>query len=231
LLLDDYGAVAMKTLSQIDKIMNTARYQKGAVYAKASEFEALGLGEKQRDKLMTALGLVKVEPITVMEEVAVAAAEPEAPAKKKRRRKGRTAPAGEAPQVAVEAETVEAAPEIAPEIAPESAPDAAATETPAEPAPPEPPVVEMRETQLIGWRQKNHEPREPRRRPQTEATGEKPARKGKPQGRPDRGGKRFDAPRNDRPQRKEPAVNPFSPFADLRARLNSKVEAEKVGQD
>jgi ATP-dependent RNA helicase SUPV3L1/SUV3 len=241
LLLDDYGAVAMKTLSQIDRIMNGARYQKGAVYAKASEFEALGLSEKQRDKLMQALGLVKVEPITVTEEVAVAAPVAEAPAKKKRRRrKGKAAPEAISDN-ALAAEMTEAAPVDAPENADATAPETpleapvktpveAVVEATAEIVAPAAPVTETREVQLIGWRQKSHEPREPRQRQSREtATSEKPARKGRPKPQTpssSRGGKRPDQPRGERPQHKEPAVNPFSPFADLRQRL-----AEKVGQD
>jgi ATP-dependent RNA helicase SUPV3L1/SUV3 len=242
LLLDDYGAVAMKTLSQIDKIMNTARYQKGAVYMKPAEFDGMGLSEKQRDKLMQALGLIKVEPITVTEEVVVATpAATETPAKKKRRRrKGKATPetpAGDVAAVETDAAASLDAPETTDAAAPETPVETAAEtqvkatvetapEAPDEAAEPAAPVTETREVQLIGWRQKNHEPREARQRPPREAvTGEKPARKGrpKPHGKP---GKRPDPPRGERPQRKEPAVNPFSPFADLRQRL-----AEKVGQD
>jgi ATP-dependent RNA helicase SUPV3L1/SUV3 len=248
LLLDDYGPVAMKTLSQIDKIMNTARYQKGAVYAKASEFDVLGLSEKQRDKLMQALGLVKVEPITVTEEVVIAApVATETPAKKKRRRRK-----GKAVETAVETaadESIEVAATKTPDAASAETPDdtpvetpgaveasapetpgEAVAETPAEAVEAVAPLTETREVQLLGWRQKNHEPREPRHRPQRETvSNEKSARKGKPKPH-GKGGKRPEQPRGDshsgRPQRKEPAVNPFSPFADLRQRL-----AEKVGQE
>ncbi|WP_303827886.1 helicase-related protein [Asticcacaulis taihuensis] len=233
LLLEDYGAVALKTLSQLDKIMNHGQWQKGATYVREDAFAVLALGDKQRDKLMQALGLVKVEPMTISETVAVAPVsdEPAIEGKKRhRRRKGKAT--AETPAVTSEAvETtdvteaegvVEAIAEPAVESQPE-APEVAA-ETP--------PVTETREVQLLGWRQKSFEPRPPREKPQrarpdrkgpkdpgTRSEG-KPARKGKPQG-----GQRPERSHKDQP-RKEPAVNPYSPFADLRARL-----AEKVGQD
>ena len=235
LLLDDYGAVALKTLSQLDKIMNHGQWQKGATYVREDAFAVLVLGDKQRDKLMQALGLVKVEPMTITETIAVAPMAGEAAPEGKKRRRRRK---GKASGPEAIAETVEAVVETAPE-------SGAVTEAVAEPvtemaveAPAEilaeapEPLTETREVQLLGWRQKSFEPRPPREKPQRsrperkapkdsgERTEGKAARKGKPQG-----GHRPDHPNKHQP-RKEPAVNPYSPFADLRARL-----AEKVGQD
>ncbi|CAM3123275.1 helicase-related protein [Asticcacaulis taihuensis] len=231
LLLEDYGAVALKTLSQLDKIMNHGQWQKGATYVREDAFAVLALGDKQRDKLMQALGLVKVEPMTVTETVAVAPIAGEAATegkKRRRRRKGKAT--AETPAVASEAVEItdvaeaEGVVEATVEPAVESLP--VAPEVAAE----MPPVTETREVHLLGWRQKSFEPRPPREKPHRprsdrkpqgdQATGQKPPRKGKPQG-----GLRPERPHMDQ-SRKEPAVNPYSPFADLRARL-----AEKVGQD
>jgi ATP-dependent RNA helicase SUPV3L1/SUV3 len=233
LLLENYGAVALKTLSQLDKIMNHGQWQKGATYVREDAFAVLALGDKQRDKLMQALGLVKVEPMTITETVAVAPIAGEAaPEGKKRRRRRKGKATAEIPAVVSEAvETadvteaegvVEGIAEPAVESLPEAADVAAKT----------PPVTETREVQLLGWRQKSFEPRPPREKPQRARPDRKsqkdpgmrsegkPTRKGKPQG-----DQRLERSHKDQP-RKEPAVNPYSPFADLRARL-----AEKVGQD
>jgi len=229
LLIGEYGAVAMKTLSQLDKIMSHGLWQKGATYVKTDAFAALNLDEKQRDKLMLALGLVKVEPITVTETIVIEdqTAAPENKKRRKRRRGKVTA----APET--EVETAETPPaEVAPEA---EVSEAEVIETVAEAVPETPaeapgPVTETREVQLLGWRQKSFEPRPPRERSQkpraerkNEAAADKPAHKGKPQDQSK--GRRPERPHKDQP-RKEPVVNPYSPFADLRARL-----AEKVGQD
>jgi len=221
LLIGEYGAVAMKTLSQLDKIMSHGLWRKGATYVKADAFSALSLDEKQRDKLMLALGLVKVEPITVTETVVVTPqAEATAPEGKKRRkrRKGKIA---EVPETTEAVDTPEAVTETTAEPAVEALHDA--PEVIVETAET---VSETHEVQLLGWRQKSFEPRPPRERsqkPRAERKSETAAHKGKPQGQSK--GQRPERPYRDQP-RKEPAVNPYSPFADLRARL-----AEKVGQD
>ncbi|MFT4076425.1 MAG: helicase-related protein [Asticcacaulis sp.] len=239
LLLPDYGAVALKTLSQLDKIMNHGQWQKGATYVREDAFAVLALGEKQRDKLMQALGLVKVEPMTVTETVAAAPVAGEAPPEGKKRRKRRKSKAAESAPETTET-VIESAPEseTVPEMPVETVVEVAA-EAPAEATNEAAALLtETREIQLLGWRQKSFEPRPPREKPQrqrperkaqarkdqgdqaTARSEGKPNRKGKPQGGP-----RPERQHKDQP-RKEPTVNPYSPFADLRARL-----AEKVGQD
>ncbi len=202
LLLDEYGAVALKTLSQLDKIMSHGLWQKGATYVKEAAFTPLSLNEKQRDKLMTALGLVKVEAITVTETVPVVLMEtgPSEGKKPRKRRRGKAkaetpqdAPAMEATEVleAVASElsepaSIEAAPDdmaptepVAVEAAPEAV-DTAPAETTA-------PATETRDVQLLGWRQKSFEPRpkrvRPERRPSAQDASDassKPARDRRP---------------------------------------------------
>ncbi|WP_245531344.1 helicase-related protein [Asticcacaulis biprosthecium] len=64
LIIGEHGPVPIKSLSQIDKIVNNAIFQKGALYMREADFATLGLNEEQRDKLMLALGFVKVPPQT-----------------------------------------------------------------------------------------------------------------------------------------------------------------------
>ena len=210
LLLEDYGAVALKTLSQLDKIMSHGLWQKGATYVKATAFAPLSLNEQQRDKLMTALGLVRVEAITVTEAAPVVTSDATPSEGKKPRKRRRGKAKVEASQDVVAVETTEAP---VPEDMPEAlvAERVADEQTVVEPAPVETvpeateaapldtpaPVTETREVQLIGWRQKSFEPRPKRVRPerrnpaQAEA-GEKPARterSGRPRGDHKRKGK------------------------------------------
>jgi ATP-dependent RNA helicase SUPV3L1/SUV3 len=210
LLLEDYGAVALKTLSQLDKIMSHGQWQKGATYVKADAFDSLSLSEKQRDKLMLALGLVRMESMTVTETVVVEAdpdsAVPEGK-KRRRRRKGKTVVAPETraevvdstvdettaeADIAVEA-IIEPAVEVVAETVPETEPETvvATAETPAL-------VTETRDVLWLGWRQKSFEPRPKRVRPERKAPaqaasedGERPARSERPdKARGDRGQKK-----------------------------------------
>ena len=237
LLLDDYGAVAMKTLSQLDKIMGHGIWQKGATYVREADFAALGLNEKQRDKLLQALGLVKVEPITVTETVTVEVKAEAAPTEGKTRRKRRRGKAPAAAEAIVEAaetpveavELPEAVSEPALEVVPENVTETIAEviaetviETPA-------PVTENREVQLLGWRQKSFEPRPPRVRTERNRSadegdasgrprGDRPRKSGQKDGKPYKGGKPDHKPaREQKPA--EPYVNPYSPFAILREKL------------
>ncbi len=226
LLLGDYGTVSLKTLSQLDKIMGAGTWQKGATYVKEDAFAGLGLPEAQRDKLMLALGLVKVEPIVTTEEVVVTApmAAPETNRKRRRRRKGKTAVPEAITEVPTEltAETPEVVADATPEpvvedVAAEAAPEAV------EPAVEPTPVTETREVRLLGWRQKSFEPRPPRvrprpekRKPEASTEGDtKPARHDRKGGKPDTKGERK---RDDR-KPAEPYTNPYSPFAILREKL------------
>ncbi|MCR6657871.1 MAG: helicase-related protein [Asticcacaulis sp.] len=244
LLLEDYGAVALKTLSQLDKVMNHGQWQKGATYVREDAFAALSLGDKQRDKLMQALGLVKVEPMTITETVAVAPiagdAAPEGK-KRRRRRKAKTAPETPVESLeaveAVDVAVTEVATEVTAEPTVESLPDASegVTETLA-------PVTETREIQLLGWRQKSFEPRPPREKPQRprpdrkapKDSGEhsegKHLRKGKRPGKPEgqRDSLRGHRDREPKPgdmRSREPYVNPYSPFAILREKLGEKQDS------
>ncbi|ESQ74520.1 helicase-related protein [Asticcacaulis sp. AC402] len=172
--IPDHGPVSLKALSQVDKIVNSAIFQKGALYMREADFAPLGLNEDQRDKLMLALGFVKVPPQTfpvvvhkpkpepVVAEVAVAETPVEdAPAQEVA---VEDAPAeaivtedipadiiAEPIETAAEhlAEVIEAAPAV------EDAPSDEVVAT--EPAQPE---MEER----LGWRQKSLEPRPPRPR-------------------------------------------------------------------
>ncbi|MBW8733429.1 MAG: hypothetical protein JF571_03800, partial [Asticcacaulis sp.] len=63
--ISGHEPVSVKLLSQLDKIMGTGIYQKGAVYVRPDAFAHLSLDEKARDKLMLALGYVKVPNIMV----------------------------------------------------------------------------------------------------------------------------------------------------------------------
>ncbi len=247
LLLEDYGAVALKTLSQLDKIMSHGLWQKGATYVKAAAFAPLSLNEQQRDKLMTALGLVKVEALTVTEAAPATEATPAEGKKPRKRRRGKAR--AEAPQdvPAVEAEEAPA-PEVsdlsgpAPaDVAPvepiPEANEAVAVDTPA-------PVTETHEVQLLGWRQKSFEPRPKRVRPErrksasetsdqsarTERTDKPRGDRGKRQGKPDgqreqSRGHRDREPKPADSRSREPYINPYSPFAILREKLIEKQDS------
>lgn len=246
LLLEDYGPVALKTLSQLDKIMSHGLWQKGATYVKADAFASLGLNEQQRDKLMTALGLVKVEAITVTEAVPVTTAPDALPADDKRRRKRRKGKS-ETPGITQDVPTIETAevpaaeaPDLSDPIPVETAPEA--TEAP--PVDVTAPVVETQEVQRLGWRQKSFEPRvrPERRKPVQRASeaGDKPGRNERPdKARGDRG-KRHGKPEGQREQSRghrdhepkpadsrsrEPYINPYSPFAILREKLTEKQDS------
>ena len=230
LSLPDYGPVPLKTLSLLDKIMGAGLWQKGATYVKPEAFAALGLSEKQRDKLLLALGLVKVEPLTVIETVVVDDNLPAAKTKRRRRRgKGKSAALEATATVGTLAESdlseaaiaeLSQATETVVETTPRPLPEALA-ETPA------PATTTTREVQWLGWRQKSFEPRPPRFKPnKPEAHGEttdgnhshsrRDGRAVKKDGqtpgkKPDR------TPNRDRVQRPaEPYINPYSPFAILR---------------
>jgi ATP-dependent RNA helicase SUPV3L1/SUV3 len=246
LLLEDYGPVALKTLSQLDKIMSHGLWQKGATYVKADAFASLSLNEQQRDKLMTALGLVKVEAITVTEAVPVTTAPDALPADDKRRRKRRKGKS-EMPGITQDVPAIETAEVPAAEaldlsdpIPVETAPEA--TEVP--PVDVTAPVVETQEVQRLGWRQKSFEPRvrPERRKPVQTASeaGDKPGRNERPdKARGDRG-KRHGKPEGQREQSRghrdhepkpadsrsrEPYINPYSPFAILREKLTEKQDS------
>ncbi len=246
--IGDHPPVSLKTLSQLDKIMGAGLYQKGAVYVKLDAFAALGLDEKARDKLLQALGYVKVPNITVPVQVAKPAAKVEA----------EPAPVGETEGVAEEVvtepqvEAIEAPADVkvAVEPAAEAEPETL-VETPAEAVAAEP-VMEER----MGWRQRRPDGERPQRqrhrpRPQpvegeAATTEDKPRHNrhrskprdakpedGKPrEGRPYQGKSKHnkgDKPHDNkgkpgnhgpRPDRpREPYVNPYSPFAILAEKL------------
>ncbi|WP_443750073.1 helicase-related protein [Asticcacaulis solisilvae] len=69
-----HDPVSVKLLSQLDKIMGTGIYQKGAIYVRPDAFAHLNMDDKVRDKLMLALGYVKVPNIMI--SVPVKAPEP-----------------------------------------------------------------------------------------------------------------------------------------------------------
>ena len=255
LLLEDYGAVALKTLSQLDKIMSHGLWQKGATYVKADAFASLSLNEQQRDKLMTALGLVKVEALTVTETVPATIAPDAPPADDKRRRKRRKGKA-ETPEIAQDVPAIET--EEAPAAEASDLSEPAVNVAPLEPAPAELTpeameavpvdtpalVVETREVQLLGWRQKFFEPRvrpERRKPAQTaseagdklgrnerpdKARGDRGKRHGKPEGQREQSrGHRDHEPKPADSRSREPYINPYSPFAILREKLTEKQDS------
>ena len=229
--LADYGPVSTKTLALLDRIIGNGIYQKGSTYVREADFAPLGLNEKQREKLLQALGLVKTPPVAfpVTAKPAVA----ETPAVVEEAVEDETAEAIE-PEV-VEAEVVETPVEVVEtEVAEVSSP----AEPVAEPVVETPveataePVMEER----VGWRQKSLEPRPPRpkRSERTDRSKFKPVQaegeaphKGKP--RHERGdrkpgqkpGGKPEHNRGPKPERKpaEPYVNPYSPFAVLLGKI------------
>ncbi len=58
--LGEHPPVSTRTLSLLDKIMGAGIWRKGAIYVREADFEALKMPEKQRDKLLTELGFVKM---------------------------------------------------------------------------------------------------------------------------------------------------------------------------
>jgi ATP-dependent RNA helicase SUPV3L1/SUV3 len=199
-----HDPVSVKLLSQLDKIMGTGIYQKGAIYVRPDAFAHLNMDDKARDKLMLALGYVKVP--TIMVKVPVRAPEPakaeavEAPAED-------VAEAEAAPEVeaaveevaeavaetvetpaedvveaeaAPEAEAVEAPPEEAaePEVSVEAAPEAEVVEAVAE-APVEAVAqapVEMVEEERMGYRHRRPDgDRRENRHHRHRPNGQKPA--------------------------------------------------------
>lgn len=198
LLVGDYGPVSIKTLSQIDKLVNGAVFQKGVLYMREADFNALGLNEKQRDELMQALGFVKMPAMTVAVPVVkpkVEAVVPQAEAAVDET----PMPESEAVETeTVEAEAVEAAPEVIEDVVEpvedvvsepvaEVAPEALIEVEPA-------PVVEAVSAEPVmeerlGWRQKSLEPRPPRpkrHKPAAKVEGAKTEGDGKPRYERDR---------------------------------------------
>ena len=230
LAIGDHPPVSSRTLSQLDKIMGSGVYQKGAVYVREGDFAALGLDEKARDKLLLALGFVKTGPMQITVPVK---------------------PVAVAPLVAevTEAAAPEAIAEEAPEAvaeAPADIPDEVVVDAPAEGAveataetPPESVVAELAtaaaETvteERIGWRLRRpdgEKPRHPRRekpahRKPDQARGDQPQneRKGDYKGKPGKNHKKPHPKGGGKPEPKparEPYINPYSPFAILREKL------------
>ncbi len=208
LKLGELAPVPLRTLSLLDKIMGAGIWKNNAIYVRESDFSALKLDEKQRDKLLQELGFVKMPamafPVAAKPAPEVTEAEDmpetEAPSQVSA---DETAPAVELPAESV-GETVPAA-----EVTAETAA----------------PVTEASQTEeRIGWRLKSFEPRPPRpkhppkpqRKPQSETSGQDK--------RPKFNKKPHDKPRGPKPEgkrsqeRREPAkpyVNPYSPFAVL----------------
>ncbi len=198
--------VSVKLLSQLDKIMGTGIYQKGAIYVRPDAFAHLNMDDKARDKLMLALGYVKVPNIMV--KVPVKAPEPvkaEAEAVAEPEIAETPAEAVEAPAEEIAAPAVEAVAEAVAEVEAAEVPAEAIAEpvadieitteaaseaetaetqaeTPAEAAAP----VEMVEEERMGYRHRrpDGERRESRHRHRghgqkpegAQADGEKPHR-------------------------------------------------------
>ncbi len=179
--IGDHEPVSMKVLSQLDKIMGTGIYQKGAVYVKPEAFAALGLDDKARDKLLLALGLVKVPNIMVpvvakaapVAEVVAEDVTSEAP-------EIEDTPVEESPvevvePVEVEAEGVAEDTEAVAEapVEAEAVAEAPETEAVAEATLTEAPLLEER----VGWRQRRPEGERPQRqRDRSRRPDNRPAR-------------------------------------------------------
>jgi ATP-dependent RNA helicase SUPV3L1/SUV3 len=211
----DHLPIPLKTLSQLDKIMGAGLYQKGAIYVREADIAALEPDEKARDKLLLALGYVKVPSITVPVIAPIPAA-PEPQAAPPEVVSEDSAPADGRPEVAPADENADDAPTMEPvaEAAPEPVtPDSVA----AEPEIPEP-VMEER----LGWRQKRPDSEKPPRhrhkpkRPASNAAPDTKPQRGQPDSRhkPKPGGPK---PKPEKPR--EPYINPYSPFAILREKL------------
>ncbi|HVZ29243.1 MAG TPA: helicase-related protein [Asticcacaulis sp.] len=208
--------VSLKTLSQLDKIMGAGLYQKGGLYVRSADMDALGLDEKARDKLMLALGYVKMPSITVpvAQPTANPAQEPEVAVE---------TPAPE--ETALTDVVADAVPEAAasPPALPETLvqpPASAETPAPATELPEPPAAPEMEER--LGWRQKRPDSEKPprlRHKPKHAASADNAA-DAKSHGK---SGQRHKSktpgpkPKPDKPR--EPYINPYSPFAILRERL------------
>jgi ATP-dependent RNA helicase SUPV3L1/SUV3 len=213
--LGEHPPVSTRVLSQLDKIMGNGVYQKGVVYVRDADFKPLGLDEAARDKLLQALGFAKMPATTVRVPVKPA---PVAPAK---------------------AEEVDVYAWVSPEPVIEAVAETAPAESFVEeervgwrqrrPDSERPhrerprhkkPHHGQRADKQEGERQGEHKPRHDR--PKAEgAEGEKPRHKhgkgNKPHGKGDRNFK----DENRAPKPKEPYINPYSPFAILREKLNT----------
>ncbi len=212
----DLAPVSMRVLSLLDKIMGAGIWKNGVIYVREADFAALKMAEKQRDRLLVELGFVKM-PAQMFPAVKTApiVAEPEAA----------EAPVEAEADTAAEPEAVSV--EAAAEPVIEAAPEPVAETVAAEPAPAETPEMEER----VGWRQTSFEPRQPRpkrppkpeRKAQAEGAGDaRPPRphKGKPDHKrgPKPDGKPGERHHGERPpEKREPYVNPYSPFAVLAA--------------
>nr|WP_235075852.1 DEAD/DEAH box helicase [Asticcacaulis sp. AC460] len=239
LLIAEHGPVSIKALSLVDKIVNNAIFQKGALYMRQADFVPLGLNEEQRDKLMVALGFVKVPPQTFPVVVAKPKPEPVADAAPAEEVAAEEAPVEEAASEAVELVAEEV---IAEEVVVEEAPVEIIAE-PVETGAEQPaetvemavaeetvsaePVMEER----LGWRQKSLEPRAPRpqrdKPPKREkfdrerfrpnraegAEGEPTRDRNRPpkgdKGRPKGDFKGGDKPRGDKPRGPKPEPKPY----------------------
>ncbi len=209
--LGEHPPVSTKVLSQLDKIMGNGVYQKGVVYVRDADFAPLGMDEAARDKLMQALGFVKMPATTVRVPVKPA---PMAPAK--------------AEEVDVYAWT-----------SPEPVVEAVEATAPAE---------SFVEEERVGWRHRRPESERPHRerpRQRKPHPGQKGERQGDPRGEPKprhegnrpkgerpegdkphhkHGKGKKPHPKGERPEQKpkEPYINPYSPFAILREKLNTR---------
>ncbi len=212
--LGDHPPVSTRTLSQLDKIMGNGIYQKGAVYVREGDFASLGMDDAARDALMQALGFAKMPAITVHVPVKPVAA----PAK---------------PEPAEIDVYAWASPDVFAVETPAPVEEAVAAEVPAA----------FVEEERIGWRPRRPDgerpqhqrprPKKPQHAHRTEKTGGegRPHREGRPEGSADdkphhkHGKGKKPHPKGERPApkpAKEPYINPYSPFAILREKLNTR---------
>ena len=222
--LGELAPVSTRVLSLLDKIMGNGIWKSGALYVREADFAPLKLPEKQRDRLLQELGFVKMpaQMFPAVKAAPVVADIAEAPESAEAQVTDETA------EAAVEPVT-EMVSEVVVEPAAEVAPEAVAETPPAEPTlAVETPEMEER----VGWRQKSYEPRPPRpkrppkpeRKPQAAAGEDARPRPPKAHGKPDHkrglkpGDKPHGKPQGKRPpEKREPYVNPYSPFAVLAA--------------
>ncbi len=208
---ESHPPVSTHTLSQLDKIMGNGVYQKGAVYVRDADFASLRLDEAARDKLMLALGLVKVPAIMVRVPVKPVAA-----------------PVAEEPDVYawVDATPVEPPVETAEAFVEEERigwrqrrPEGERPhrERPRHNKPHHGEKGEPGSNAHRGDRKPRHDRAQDRPKPEG-AEGEKPRHN-----RHEKGKKPH--PKGERPAprpEKEPYINPYSPFAILREKLNTR---------
>jgi len=194
-------------LSQLDKLMGNGVYQKGTVYVREADFASLGMDEAARDKLMQALGFVKMPATTVRVPVK--------------------------PQP--KAETPAEEPDVYAWISPEPVVEAVEAGAPAAETP-----SGFVEEERIGWRLRRPDGERPHReRPRPKKPHHGSKGEGRGEHRPRHGGKAEGAesekahhkrgggkphPKGERPapKPKEPYINPYSPFAILREKLNPR---------